>query len=325
MKLAEQDVSGVTRLSLIAAWLGVLLGGLILILDTMSYEFRTDTPRPEPTVSPSGQDTSLTTPRPTPPSVWKPSPGVEVDNEHGEYMKTLRVDRNALYSGTASARLHQHVEVGKSFPLALAVCGNEQRVCDIAPFAGGLSSGSAPAAPAPAEKAGASKDVPLGAVKVGGRVQVKLTSYGGDAVVVAAGPAEQVITAKSDVAEWRWSVTAKNASRLNFQISVTTLRGDSNVALFPTRYFNLAVDVKDTFAHRTGVVLGGAGKFLVGAGTGAAALGTAIIGYLTYRRGRRGEEAGQESVGRESGRRAVSAGRGKARPSGKRSGRARRR
>ena len=179
MKLAEQDVSGVTRLSLIAAWLGVLLGGLILILDTMSYEFRTDTPRPEPTVSPSGQDTSLTTPRPTPPSVWKPSPGVEVDNEHGEYMKTLRVDRNALYSGTASARLHQHVEVGKSFPLALAVCGNEQRVCDIAPFAGGLSSGSAPAAPAPAEKAGASKDVPLGAVKVGGRVQVKLTSYGG--------------------------------------------------------------------------------------------------------------------------------------------------
>jgi len=281
-----QDVNAVKRVAAVAAIFGALMVGCgvgYLLIPTSGADFVfPNTPVPTRDVNPTA-----------PPGQVKPAA------TQNDYMNALLTDRAALYSASASARLRQTVKVGESFPVALAVCAPGTGFCDIGPTAD-----ATPAASRPTDGR------ELGGLRVGGLVRAELSRYGDDATVKAISPAEQVIAATGDVAEWRWWVrVGSNPGKMRFQISVTSLRGDSEVPLFPTRYFDLDVEVTDTPRNRMSVVVSALNRFFVGVGTGMAALGATIVAYLTYRRGeqdRDGKRAtahgsGGDPDGREAG------------------------
>ncbi|MEV4756442.1 hypothetical protein AB0J86_15185 [Micromonospora sp. NPDC049559] len=116
-------------------------------------------------------------------------------------------------------------------------------------------------------------------------MRAELTAYADDVEISATGQAEQVISTPEDVAQWRWAIRAREAGELQFQVAVTALSGETETPLFPTRYFDVLVDVRDTFENRAGAIWGGISRFLVGAGSGMAALGATIVAYLVYRQG----------------------------------------
>ncbi|XTZ13907.1 hypothetical protein ACQSSU_20635 [Micromonospora echinospora] len=71
---------------------------------------------------------------------------------------------------------------------------------------------------------------------------------------------------------------------MTFQISVTTLKADTEESLYPTRYFDIAIDVRDTLTSRVKRGASTLNNFFVGASVGIAALLTVVLTYLGYRR-----------------------------------------
>ncbi|WFE99655.1 hypothetical protein [Micromonospora sp. WMMD964] len=274
-QLNAREIGTVIRISMVAAIIGTLLaictvGALLIPLSGADF------PSSGVAVHSQGPDQQNT------------HIEVKPESEQDEYMSSLVTDRAALYNGNASARLRQQAEVGESFPISMLVCAPSKAPCSSAPP---TDSDRRPDSILPSDI----RD--LGSVSVGGRVQTELTWYGVGATVRALSPTEQVIAEPGDVAEWRWSVlVGKEPGRLHLQISVSSLRGDSNVSLFPTRFFDLDVEVMDTVRNRTDVIVSALNKFAVGAGTGIAALAGTIIAYLSYRRAR-GDRAATEGSG----------------------------
>ena len=180
-----------------------------------------------------------------------------------QFMTGINDDRGQLYAGVASARVQREAEVDKAFPLGLTVCASPAAGCPI--------TGSAPpGAPGP------------GPVLVGGRVKATATSYDPKLVITATGEPVQTITRPDDAGEWRWSVVAGESGDFTLTIAITTLRADSEVALLPTKYFEIGIHVDTTAAK----VLGVASRnfwTILGGTAGVAALITAVVAYLAYR------------------------------------------
>ncbi|MDG4840961.1 hypothetical protein O7631_30925 [Micromonospora sp. WMMD967] len=270
LHLYTREIRAVVRIATVAAIIGSTLALCsvgVLLLEPQSARYQQGPPVPS-----HGPE--------------QPTRSVEArpESKQNEYINSLITDRAALYNGTASARLRQQTDVGESFPISLLVCAPSTSPCY---SASPTDSSRRPHSTPPPDVRN------LGNVTVGGRVQVELTWHGIGATVRALSPTEQTIAEPGDVAEWRWSVlVGKEPGQLHLQIGVTSLRGDSAVPLFPTRFFDLDVEVEDTVQNRTNVIGSALGKFTVGAGTGIAALGGTIVAYLTYRRARR-ERAGR--------------------------------
>ncbi|MFF4892927.1 hypothetical protein [Micromonospora chersina] len=203
-----------------------------------------------------------------------------------------------LYEGIVSARLYKYAEVRRPFPVDLRVCGLRVPECTVTETpgpqpAGAQAEGANPPAAMPAPRGART---PLGPVLVGGRVHAELTSYETGVDITPAGPSEQMIASPTDIAEWRWTVLATKAGRLTFQITVTTLKGDTTEPLYPTRYFDVAMDVRDTLGNQAAKAGRAVNNFFVGAGVGIAALATAVLAYLGYRRRHRTADDDQDEV-----------------------------
>ncbi|MEU4692433.1 hypothetical protein [Actinoplanes sp. NPDC023714] len=204
----------------------------------------------------------ISTPTPDPTAQAAQDPPVQE-----QFMAGINDDRGRLYAGVASAKIHREAEVDKPFPLSLTVCASPAAGCAVTPSA--LSS-TAPG----------TQD--LGSVLVGGRVRATATSYDPKLVVTPAGEPVQTITQPADAGEWRWSVVAGASGDFTLTIAITTLRADSEVALLPTKFFEIRIHVDTTAAK----VLGVASRnfwTILGGTAGLAALITAVVAYLAYR------------------------------------------
>jgi hypothetical protein len=204
-----------------------------------------------------------TTPGPDPTVQAAPDPPVQE-----QFMTGINDDRGQLYAGVASANLSRTAEIGKAFPLDLTVCAT------VSPPCGAVTASAAPAAA-------------LGSLLVGGRVRAELTSYEPTVRITALGDPVQTITRPTDVGEWRWTVTAPESGTFRLLIGVTALRADSEIALTPTKYFEVTVRVENTAARVLGMVTGSLWT-VVGGTAGLTAVVTAVIAVMVYRRDRRG-------------------------------------
>ena len=235
-------------------------------------------PTTSPTAKPTAKRTSIPRAKPTTPPT-----------QQGEFVKSINDERGNLYTGIASAGLYKYAEVGRSFPIDLKVCGSAVTECSITEAtqpgpAGAPADGSGKEPKAMPAPRGANS--PLGKVMVGGRVKAELSTYQSQVEIKANSPEIQTITEPNDVGQWTWKVTATGNDDLNLQIAVTTLRADSDVALYPTRFFNIAIRIKETLGHG----VGSAAKvtWAVAGGTaGIAALLAALIAYLVRQDNRR--------------------------------------
>ncbi|WP_406084841.1 hypothetical protein OHA01_11390 [Micromonospora zamorensis] len=244
---------------------------------------------PAPAETPSGEEVPTSPPVVGAPNTSPPTREPGEPDPQQEYIKVIRDAREQLYQGVAGARLYKYAEVNRPFPMDLRVCGSALATCSVVETYGPHPAGEQPPemANAPqAHPAPRGAKTPLGPVHIGGRVRAELTTFESGIDITVSGPDVQVVADPTDVAEWRWTVLAKRAGRMTFQISVTTLKADTDEGLFPTRYFDVAIDVEETLGNTTTTWLGRVNQFTVGAGATLAAAAVAVVAYLTYRRQR---------------------------------------
>jgi hypothetical protein len=254
---------------------------------------------PTKTGSPTSTKVGPPTGAPTPSALR--SQGSEPGPEQSEYINSVNVDRSTLYVGRASAELYSFAEVQRPFPLDVLVCGPAAPECSELERPGSLAAG----APAP-EAAGnravvpapRGKRSPLGAVKVGGRVRTELTTFERDLEISPTSSAIQTISTAEDVAEWRWTILPKRSGNFTIHISITTLKGDTEDALYPTRNFDVALKVRDTVSSHTNRIVDGLGNFLKEPAGGVAALLTVLAAFLglRQRRNRKDEQTRTSTV-----------------------------
>jgi hypothetical protein len=202
----------------------------------------------------------------------------------GEFIKEINSNRGSLFAGRASAKV-DHAQARKPFPLDLTVCASQAARCRV----------TEPAKPTPGAEEQPVQAAPgiassLGDVMIGGRVRAEMTGYDKRLRITAASRTEQTITAPDDVGEWRWTVEASDNDVYAVRISVTTLKADSDLALFPTRNFDVYLTIADSLGERA-KAYGKAAMTWLGGAAGVAALLAAIVGLLTYLKSRREKAA----------------------------------
>jgi hypothetical protein len=240
----------------------------------------TRTPRPAPTGTPGAGS-------PTHEPVGEPPP-TEVDQ--AQFIKHIESDRKALYNGIASTRLFRTAVVGQGFLMELRVCAPKIDECSVAEPLGPETAGEpaktlAAGQGAPPPAPGYNK--PLGDVKVGGRVEAKLTTVERSIKIDVQSAEVQIIASENDVGHWYWGVVANRPGVFYLRITVTTLRGDTDQALGTPADFPVRITVEDTWSTWLERMLGYAGGLITGIGVALATIITAVIGIFVHRHNRR--------------------------------------
>lgn len=209
-----------------------------------------------------------------------PPRGGDLPPVQGEFIKEINSNRGSLFAGRASAAVG-HAQARKPFPLDLTVCASQTAGCKISKSPTPPPSAGERLIPAlPGQASG------LGKVMIGGRVRAEMTGYDKRLRITAASRTEQTITAPDDVGEWRWTVEASDDDTYAVRISVTTLKADSDVALFPTRNFDVFITIEDSLGERVKAYAKASMTWLGGA-AGVAALLAAVVGLLTFLKSRK--------------------------------------
>ena len=253
------------------------------------------------------------------------APGVEAKSPRSDqkaFIDELEKSRKGLIPAFASVRLTTLPTVNRAFPVDLAICAGLEEDSffnwpspEVSPkmsmaerASHGLLQFSAECENPqwdvrgldgdtwPAETSITSSNTPLGPLMVGGRVRADLNSYDSRLEVSPGGSDEQTLASESDRGGWRWNVVAAEGGEFPLRVSITVLKGDTEIALLPTRVFDLKVKVKGTAADsakETGKHFWAA----IGGSAGIAALLTVLIGALTLRRRSRGRGPQDGAVG----------------------------
>lgn len=130
-------------------------------------------------------------------------------------------------------------------------------------------------------------------LKAAGRIRAELISTGSEVHVQQMGSGIEPLRSRSDWATWAWSVTGNKAGTYVLILGLTILKGGTNEALYPTRYYQATITI--TVKHTVGEAVNAVGRVLqhvvtwlvaIAGGLGALGIGSVLVERFARKRRR---------------------------------------